>query len=263
MTGTVSVPTSAPASHRVDKVLVTRLLIVAVLLSTWEVVADSGLLFRDVVPSLFMIGRALVHLLIDPIFYSNLSITLIEIASALTIGGLTGLTIGVVLGGNRFLRRAYEPFIYYLGPTPKIIFFPLLILWFGVNAGSKIAMGALSCFFPVAIAASAGMRQIDKTLIRVGRTFRLSGWQMLVKIYLPAMRAPIVNGLRLGLGVATIGTLLAETKLSNRGLGYMVIQTYTTFDMPRMYALLILLFILSIGATALIGRLSAHRAPSR
>jgi ABC-type nitrate/sulfonate/bicarbonate transport system permease component len=78
-------------------------------------------------------------------------------------------------------------------------------------------------------------------------------------IYLPAMREPIVTGLRLGLGVAIIGTLLAETKLSNRGLGYLVIQAYALFDMPRMYALLILLFVLAIGVNALIGRLS--RAP--
>ena len=58
-----------------------------------------------------------------------------------------------------------------------------------------------------------------------------------------------------GLGVALIGTLLAETKLSNRGMGYLIIQAYSTFDMPKMYALLIVLFVLAIGANALIGRL--------
>ena len=78
-------------------------------------------------------------------------------------------------------------------------------------------MGALSCFFPIAISAPPACAQIDRVLIRVGRSFRASPWQMVTKIYLPAMRAPIVNGVRLGLGVAIIGTLLAETKLSNRG----------------------------------------------
>jgi ABC-type nitrate/sulfonate/bicarbonate transport system permease component len=131
-----------------------------------------------------------------------------------------------------------------------------MIMWFGVGPGSKIAMGAISCFFPIAISAAAGMREIDRVLIRVGRSFRASPSQMVTKIYLPAMRAPILNGVRLGLGVAVIGTLLAETKLSNRGLGYLVIQAYSLFDMPRMYALLIVLFVLAIGANALIGRLS-------
>ena len=100
------------------------------------------------------------------------------------------------------------------------------------------------------------MRQIDRVLILVGKSFRASTWQMVSKIYLPAMRDPVVNGVRLGLGVALIGTLLAETKLSNRGMGYLIIQAYSTFDMPKMYALLIVLFVIAIGANALIGRLN-------
>ena len=69
------------------------------------------------------------------------------------------------------------------------------------------------------------------------------------------MRAPILNGVRLGLGVAIIGTLLAETKLSNAGIGYLIMQAYSVFDMPRMYAMLIVLFSLAIGANELVGRL--------
>ncbi len=167
--------------------------------------------------------------------------------------------MGIWLGANRFAAAAYESLVYYLGPTPKIIFFPVMIMWFGVGAGSKIAMASVSCFFPVAISVAAGMRQIDRVQIRVGRSFRASAWQMIRKIYMPAMRAPIANGVRLGLGVAVIGTLLAETKLSNQGLGYLVIQAYTRFDMPRMYALLIILFALAIAANALIGRLARPR----
>jgi ABC-type nitrate/sulfonate/bicarbonate transport system permease component len=89
------------------------------------------------------------------------------------------------------------------------------------------------------------MRQIDEVLIRVGRSFRASPMQMVTKIYIPAMAAPIVNGLRLGLGVAIIGTLLAETKLSNKGLGFLIIQSYQRFDMPEMYAMLIVVFTLA------------------
>jgi ABC-type nitrate/sulfonate/bicarbonate transport system permease component len=240
-------------------VTMVRVAIVAVLLVAWEALARSGLLFRDVVPPLEAIGRAVFRLLVAPELYANLGVTLAEIGIALVIGGLSGLAAGILLGANRFLSRAYESLIYYLGPTPKIIFFPVMIMWFGVGSGSKIAMGAISCFFPVAISAASGMRQIDRVLIRVGLSFRATTWQMVTKIYLPAMREPVVNGIRLGLGVAIIGTLLAQTKLSNRGLGYLIIQAYSTFDMPRMYALLIVLFILAVGANALIGRLSHFR----
>jgi ABC-type nitrate/sulfonate/bicarbonate transport system permease component len=69
------------------------------------------------------------------------------------------------------------------------------------------------------------------------------------------MRHPVINGVRLGLGVALIGTLLAETKLSNRGIGFLVIQAYSIFNMPMMYSLLIILFVIAIGANELIGRL--------
>jgi ABC-type nitrate/sulfonate/bicarbonate transport system permease component len=120
-------------------------------------------------------------------------------------------------------------------------------------------MGAISCFFPVALSTAVGMRQIDKVLIRVGRSFRCSTWQMVMKIYLPAMRLPVVNGLRLGFGVSVIGVLLAETKLSNRGLGFMIIQSYTSFNMPRMYAMLIIVFVLAAILNTLVSRAAQPR----
>lgn len=232
-----------------------RIGIIVGVLVFWEGLARSGLLYRDVVPSLVAIGRALVETLSDPTFYYHLYTTFYEIGVAMVIGGVLGLAVGILLGGSKLMQRAYEPFLYYLGPCPKIIFFPILIMWFGVGPGSKIAMGAISCFFPIALNVAGGMREIDKVLIRVGRSFRANTWQMVTKIYMPAMRHPIINGVRLGLGVCLIGTLLAETKLSNRGIGFLVIQSYTLFNMPHMYSLLIVLFVIAIGANALIGRL--------
>jgi NitT/TauT family transport system permease protein len=246
---------TAAARPILHPVTATRIAIIVTLLVVWEVVAASGWLYRDVVPSLLAIGTAVVRTMTEPTFYWHLGTTFYEIGIALAIGGLSGLVVGLVLGANKLASRAFEAYLYYLGPTPKIIFFPVMIMWFGVGPGSKIALGALSCFFPVALSVAAGMRGIDKVLIRVGKSFRLTTLQMVWKIYLPAMRHPMINGVRLGLGVALIGTLLAETKLSNKGIGFMIIQAYSVFDMPRMYAQLILLFILAIGANALIGRL--------
>lgn len=240
-----------------------RFLTLAALLAGWEALSRSGWLYRDVVPGLAAIGTAMMALLIDPSTYAHLGVTLLEIGAAVLVGGLGGLVAGLILGARPFLARAYEPFLYYLGPTPKIIFFPLMILAFGVGPGSKIAMGAISCFFPVALSIAAGMREVNATLIKVGRSFRASSWQMVTKVYLPALRYPAVNGLRLGLGIAVIGTLLAETKLSNQGLGFLVINSFTTFNMPRMYALLIVLFLLSILANSLVGRLAGHAGAGR
>jgi ABC-type nitrate/sulfonate/bicarbonate transport system permease component len=247
--------TKSPPRAGLRAVTLLRIALIVAALVIWEGMARSGLLYRDVVPPLFKIATALVALLSGGEYYFHLSVTVGEIAAALAIGGGLGVVVGLVLGANRFLARAFEIYLYYLGPTPKIIFFPVMIMWFGVGSGSKVALGALSCFFPVALSVAAGMRQIDKVLIRVGRSFRADTRQMITKIYLPAMRHPIINGVRLGLGIALIGTLLAETKLSNKGIGFLIINAYSTFDMPRMYANLIVLFVIAIGANALVGRL--------
>ena len=273
-TGRLSAAVRQQGWVREHPVSALRIFIIVTVLAVWEALAQSGLLYRDVVPSLGKIGSSLFALLtvpdlpfrIDwpwlgiaadiriPQLYWHLYATFYEIVLGMLIGGLSGLAVGIVIGGSKLMQRAYEPFLYYLGPCPKIIFFPIMIMWFGVGPGSKVAMGAISCFFPVALNVAGGMREIDKVLIRVGRSFRANTWQMVTKIYLPAMRHPVINGMRLGLGVALIGTLLAETKLSNRGIGFLVIQAYSIFNMPQMYALLIILFVIAIGANTVIGR---------
>ena len=250
----LTLPAARPFGLPMSPVTALRVAIIFAIVVVWEIVSASGWLYRDVVPSLVAIGKALYLQLADPTFYFHLYTTFYEIGIAMVIGGVSGLVVGILLGGSKFMSRAYEAYLYYLGPCPKIIFFPIMIMWFGVGPGSKVAMGAISCFFPVALNVAGGMREIDKVLIKVGRSFRANTWQMVTKIYLPAMRHPVINGVRLGLGVALIGTLLAETKLSNRGIGFLVIQAYSIFNMPQMYALLIILFVIAIGANTVIGR---------
>ena len=262
MAATPAVAARTRASGRARDVLVMRVILVAAALVLWEALALSGLLFEGVVPRLSVIGQGLVGLLASLAFYANLQTTAGEVATAVVFGGTAGLLVGLLLGVRRFLGRAFEPYLYYLGPTPKIIFFPIMIMWFGTGPGSKIAMGAVSCFFPVALSVAAGLRQIDQVLIRVGRSFRANPVQMALKIYLPAMREPVVNSFRLGIGVAIIGVLLAETKLSNHGLGFMVIDTYSHFDMPAMYALIIVIFALAVALNTALSQLARGGNPA-
>jgi ABC-type nitrate/sulfonate/bicarbonate transport system permease component len=216
-----------------------RLAAIAAAAALWQALALSGLLFRDVVPPLGALAAGLAGVLTDAAFYRNLLATAWELLVAFVIGGLAGVAAGLVLGASPFASAAFERWLNYLGPTPKIILFPVLILVCGVGLGSKMAMGAVSCFFPVAIGVAAGVRAVDPVLLRVARSFRARLDQRLLKVYLPAMIAPLLNGARLGFGVALIGVLLAETKLSNQGIGFLVMQAYQRFDMPRMYGLLI------------------------
>jgi ABC-type nitrate/sulfonate/bicarbonate transport system permease component len=245
------------------RVAAIRLGLAATVVALWEAASASGLFYRDIIPSLLAIARALGALAVSAELYGHLAVSLMEVGQALAIGGGLGILVGLVLGGSRFLARAFEPWLYYLGPTPKIIFFPVMIMWFGVGPASKVALGAITCFFPVVLSVAAGMRQIDPVLIRVGKSFHASPLQMALKIHLPAMRAAILNSVRLGLGVAVVVTVLGETKLSNAGIGYLVMRAYAVFDMPRLYALLMVLFALAIAANELLGRYAGEAGSGR
>jgi ABC-type nitrate/sulfonate/bicarbonate transport system permease component len=244
------------ANDDARRILAVRAAIILGILAAWEVLARSGLLFEDVVPSLTAIATALVSLITTAEFYQNLLVTLWELGIALPLGIVAGVLVGLPLGLNPLLRRAYVPYLYYLGSTPKLIFFPVMIMLFGVDTPSKIALAFISCFFPIALSTAEGMRQINPVLVKVGRSFCAPQWAMVRHIYLPAMREPIVTGVRLGFGIAVIATLLAETKLSNQGIGHLIIRAFTNFDMPLMYALLIAVFVLAIVANALLSRLA-------
>jgi NitT/TauT family transport system permease protein len=238
------------------RIATTRIRVVTLLAlwAAWEAAAASGLLYRGVVPSSFKILAALGHEITSPAFYWNLEFTLMEVLVSLALGCGAGLAAGLALGANRFAGDAYERYLQYMAPTPKIVFLPVLLVLFGVGAGSKIGMGTLSCFFPMALSVAAGVRLVDPVLLRVGRSFNLTTAQMVRMIYLPALVPPIATGLRIGLGVATIGCLLAELKMSNRGLGFMIMQYYAQFRTPQMYAVLIVMFVLAVCGNGLVAR---------
>jgi NitT/TauT family transport system permease protein len=252
-----------PEPRQLHVVRATQLAAAVLLLAAWQALALSGLLFRDVVPPLPMIGAALLHTLADPAFWANLGISAGEFALAMTIGGLAGIGVGLALGANRFLGRAYERWVYWLAPTPKIIFFPVLLMLFGAGPSSKVAMGAISSFFPLAISVAAGVRGVDLVLVRVGVGFGATPFQMVTKIYLPAIRHALLNGLRLAFGITATGVLLAETKLSRGGIGFMIDDAYRRFDMPQMYALLILVVLLIAALNAALARLDTQKQTRR
>jgi len=242
------------ARGRFGLVTLIRAATLVLLWASWEGAARSGLFYAGALPSSFTIAAAALDLFVMPAFYYNLGVTVLEVAAAMAIGVASGISVGLALGASRFAGKAFEPYLQYLAPAPKIIFLPVFMVMFGIGPGSKVAIGALSCFFPMVLSVIAGVRQVDPVLLRVGRSFQLSLAQTVAKIYLPALLPPIATGLRLGLGVAIIGTLLSEIKMSNRGLGFLIMQDYGRFDIAEMYAVLAVIFVLVTLANGVIAR---------
>jgi ABC-type nitrate/sulfonate/bicarbonate transport system permease component len=127
------------------------------------------------------------------------------------------------------------------------------MLLFGIDMESKIALGALAGFFPIAINTAAGVRQLNPVYARVGASFGLTRRQMATKILLPALERSMITGMRLGLGVTIVGVLLAEIKLSNRGLGFLANNHYNNYRIAQLYALLIAIFALAALLNSALG----------
>jgi ABC-type nitrate/sulfonate/bicarbonate transport system permease component len=241
------------------RILTIQLATVAAVLAAYEALARSHLLYEGVVPPLGALAVALAQALGAPPTYVNLGVTAAEVAIGFGVGTLLGVALGIPTGANALVRAAIGPYLDGIATAPKIVFFPIALLAFGVGPGSKAALGALSAFFPVALTVAAAVGRINPVFVRVGRSFNASRWQMATKIYLPALVPAVVNGMRIGLGVAIIGVLLGEIKLSDKGIGFATIDAYNHFRIPQMYALLMLVFAIAVLANVALGRLEARR----
>jgi ABC-type nitrate/sulfonate/bicarbonate transport system permease component len=229
----------------------------------WEGLSRSGLFYRDVIPPSLAIASAVYAELASAVFYHHLWVTFAEVAVGFVIGAMLGNAAGILLGTHPFLRAACEPYINAIGSTPKVIFLPILFLVFGIGIESKMAKGALSGFFPTVFSATAGVLMINPVLVKVGRSFNLTRWQMVSRIYLPAMVNPVIVGLRLALAIVIISVLIAELKFSQAGLGFQLAQYYEGFHIASMYAIIIIIFALAAlanwGMTVLQDRANRHR----
>lgn len=150
----------------------------------------------------------------------------------------------------RFLRTA----------AALVLAYRLFLVIFGRNAATISAMGFIAALASVILKTVEGVLGVGRVLIDVGRGFSLTACRLFRKVEAPAAVPAIFTGLRLGFGIAVIGTMLAETKLSNKGLGYLIVQYYAQFDMSRMYAALIFVFAFAAAINAALTRLADRQA---
>jgi ABC-type nitrate/sulfonate/bicarbonate transport system permease component len=235
-----------------------RILAFLVILAAWEALGASGLFYAGALPSWGTILPTLLALLLSPSFWSALLVTGLEIGLALCIGGILGVLVGMTLGSSNRIGVGLQRYVHYVASTPKVIFLPVIFLLFGIGPGSKVAIGAFACSFPLALGTAAAMRHIPPVLVRVGRGFHLSRWQMARLVYLPAILVPIMSGLRIALGIAISACLVAEMRVSNRGLGSLIISSYEHARFADVYAVLLVVVGGAVLANALLDRLSRH-----
>lgn len=230
----------------------------AVMAGGWEAVARSGLLPGAVLPPFSSVAAALFDLVQQSSTWFQFYVSVWAIGVGLGIGAGAGLLVAGLIGVSASVWRAFEPLLYYVGSLPKIIILPVLLLYLGTGIYSKVGMGAVSAFFPVAITTAQSMREVRMAYIRAARCLGAGRWQLLVNVYAPAAIGPILSGLRLGLAVAVTGVLLAETSVASAGVGYQAMQYYDNLRIADMYALLLLVLLAAVAANGLLGWLIRH-----
>lgn len=237
------------------KVWLWRAGVLVVALVLWEIAARMLNPMLYVGPSRLpsALGRILATRDLPPL-PGHLWLTLGEVAAAYALAIAGGLWVGFLLGLRQSVGRVYEPLLAALYAVPSVVWYPSLMLFFGLGPASKIAFGFLLGFFPVTLAVLAGIRQVPATLVTVAVSMGAGPWTVFRKVMVPAMASTMAGGLRTGLALSVVGVLVGELLGARAGLGYVINYAYGLM-MTAEYAALVVLVAVAVllldGAAAL------------
>jgi NitT/TauT family transport system permease protein len=161
------------------------------------------------------------------------------------------------------MEAATDWLVNALYATPLVAVIPLVTLWFGLGASAKLFIIVILAVFPILINTAAGVRDVPATLIDVGTAFAANERQIFTKIILPAAVPFMMTGLRLGVGRAIIGMVVAEFFTAITGLGALIVKYGNQYDTASMFVPIFLLMLLGVGLTLLLRRAETAVAPWR
>ena len=228
---------------------------IIILLLLWEVLprivtmkAGTKLFFTT--PS--QIAGTLWRLFATGAIWTPLGVSASGFALGLVLAIVVGLPLGVLIGRSRTLNAMLDPFITAFNATPRLVFLPLFMLWFGLGLWTKVVIVFIGALFPILINTYEGVRNADKTLINVVRSFGASEWDIARLVVVPNAMPYIVAGLRLSIGRAVLGVVVAEFFGSESGLGVMMMQAAGRYQVDVVFSGLIVFAVLSLAMTAMV-----------
>jgi NitT/TauT family transport system permease protein len=227
-----------------------RLLVALMLLVAWKLAAMASGAFWLAPPE--AVASRLLALLMNGELLRNAAYTVEAALLGFIIGGVPGLVLPLALRRLPAVSAILDPFLTAGYGLPKLALVPLLVVWFGIGIGSKVALVALVTFFLVYFSAQAGVRAVSPQLIAAGRVLGASERQLAVHIVWPSAIPYIFAGFRVALPYAVGGAAVAELVSSNRGLGYIIQSGATDFDTATSLAAVVALSIISFAVAALV-----------
>lgn len=238
-----------------------RLISIVAVLGGWEIVG------RRVNP-LFMsypsaITRAAARLVKSGELFAALESSLEVLLLGFAIAAIIGVALGLLIGRYRSMEAATDWLVNALYATPLVAIVPLVTLWFGLGVAAKLFIIAVLAVFPVLINTVAGVRNVPASLIDVGAAFAAKEHQVFVKIILPSAIPFMMTGLRLGVGRAIIGMVVAEFFTAITGLGALIVKYGNQYDTASMFVPILVLMLLGVLSTYLLRRAEQAVAPWR
>ena len=257
---------AGPSPRQRYEPLILGTLGIVVLLALWEllpriVTLSAGTKLFFTTPS--QIAGTLWRLFDTGAIWQPLGVSATGFALGLGLGAVVGLPLGVLIGRSRTLNAMLDPFITAFNATPRLVFLPLVMLWFGLGLWPKVIIVFIGALFPILINTYEGVRNADRTLINVVRSFGAGEWDVARLVVVPNAMPYIIAGLRLAIGRAVLGVVVAEFFGAESGLGVMMVQAASRYQVDVVFAGLIIFAALSLVLTAAVqvleNRLSGWR----
>ncbi|WP_424628591.1 ABC transporter permease [Bradyrhizobium sp. SYSU BS000235] len=188
----------------------------------WELAVRFGYSNGRLVPPPSRIWATLVELSASGELSRHIIATMSRVGAGFGIGVLAGTIFGAICGYWSLARRLLDPTLQALRAIPSMAWIPLFILWLGIFETSKVALIAAGVFFPIYLGVMDAILGIDRKIVEVGRTFRLSGFAMIRRILLPAVLPAFIVSLRTGLGLGWMFVVAAEFMGASEGVGFLL-----------------------------------------
>ncbi len=188
----------------------------------WQLASYLNLASPLLFPSPVTIGNAFSQLLVSGSLFEHLSISVSRALAGFVLGGGLGLLFGLLVGFLRKTEKVLDPSVQMIRMVPHLAVAPLFVLWFGIGETSKVLLIAKGAFFPLYINTFLGIRGVDNKLFEVSRVLGFSQLKQLLRLIIPAALPHILLGVRLSLGVAWLGLVVAELMGSTSGIGYLM-----------------------------------------
>jgi NitT/TauT family transport system permease protein/sulfonate transport system permease protein len=212
----------------------------------WELLSQSGLVNRAMLPSPLVVAHSAWLLLLDGELEMHVYWSMLRAIAGFVSGSALAVVLGITMAQIRFLDETFNPLLQMFRAIPSLAFVPLAIFWLGIGETSKIFLIAWGVFFPVWI--NIGVRDTNPLLSRAAESLGAKGWRNLVFVVLPAALPLILAGLRISLSVALVVLVAAELAGALYGVGYLIQESQQVYRVDYMFVGLLTLGALGFAA---------------